>query len=79
MPETYGLPEPEPSKAEQAEPIIRNIISGHPQGAIRRTVLYLVLGITGLIATMVDGWIGLSAGAFALTAFLLLAMSDNYL
>lgn len=39
MPETYGLPEEEPTKAEEAEAIIANVVAG--QGIVRRVLLYV--------------------------------------
>lgn len=45
MGETYGQPEVEPTVAEQAEPFLRNAIAGHPQGAVRRIVLYVAAGV----------------------------------
>ena len=46
MGETYGLPEPEKSVqevvAERAEPTFRMVVAGHPQGAVRRILLYIL-------------------------------------
>lgn len=41
MPETWGMPEPEQSLEERAEPILREAITGHPQGAVRRILLWV--------------------------------------
>ena len=43
MPETYGLPEPEPERAERARAITFEVIAG--QHVVRTTVLYVLLGV----------------------------------
>ena len=43
MPETYGLPEPEPTRAEQAQRSVNEVLAG--QGVVRRVALYLLLGL----------------------------------
>lgn len=47
MPETYGLPEPEPERAERAKRVFNEAIAG--QGVVRRILLYVALG--GLLVT----------------------------
>lgn len=67
MPETYGLPEPEPSLEEQAEPFLREAISGHPQGAVRRILLYVA--VFALVVSPVP--------ALAVVPLTLLALTDQ--
>ena len=45
MPETYGLPEPEPTRGEQTTRVVNEVVAG--QGIVRRVVLY---ALTGLLA-----------------------------
>lgn len=40
MPETYGQPEPEPTKTERFSAVIAG------RGVVRRTILYTVLGFS---------------------------------
>lgn len=67
MGETYGLPEDEPTVQEKAEPIVRSLIAGHPEGAVRRIVLYVVAG--ALVLSPLPG--------LAIIPLLLLAMTDQ--
>lgn len=67
MGETYGLPEPEPTVSERAEPVLRSAIAGHPQGAVRRIVLYVVAG--ALVVSPVP--------VLAIVPLLLLALTDQ--
>jgi hypothetical protein len=39
MPETYGLPEPEPTRTERASTVVAQAVAG--QGIVRRTVLWV--------------------------------------
>jgi hypothetical protein len=41
MPETYGLPEDEPTRTEQAQLIANEVVAG--QGIVRRVVLYALV------------------------------------
>jgi hypothetical protein len=66
--------EPEPSRNER---VVRDVIAGHPEGAVRRIVLYLVLGVAALGGIALDGIVGLVFGGIALIALLLLAMTDQ--
>jgi len=43
MPETYGLPEPEPERAEQVSAAVANVVAG--QGVVRRVLLYASVGL----------------------------------
>lgn len=46
MPETYGLPEPEPTRTEQASDLIAGAVAG--QGIVRRIVLYVAVGLLAI-------------------------------
>jgi len=61
----------------EAEEFIRSVVAGHPQGAVRRIILYIVLGLCIVIGLVTDGIFGLLSGGFAIVALLLLAMSDQ--
>lgn len=37
------MPEEEPTREERIEATAREVIAGHPQGAIRRIILYVIL------------------------------------
>lgn len=77
MPETRGIPEPEQTVAERAVPVLRNVIAGHPQGAVRRIVLY-VIGAASIVASAsVGGGLGLILAVVAVIAVLLLALTDQ--
>ena len=52
---------------------LREIVAGHPQGAIRRIILYVIVAV----ALLADGTVGILAGGIGLVALLLLAMSDQ--
>lgn len=41
MPETYGLPEDEPTRAEQVQLAANEVIAG--QGVVRRVLLYVAV------------------------------------
>lgn len=69
--------EDEESAHEEAEEFIRTVVAGHPQGALRRIVLYLLLGAFMMIGVYVDGGLGILSAIFGLTALLLLAMTDQ--
>lgn len=43
MPETYGVPEPEPTRQERAEKYARLVFAGHAEATVRRIVLWVVL------------------------------------
>jgi len=71
MPETIGLPEPEPTPTER---LIALIAGRH----IARTVaLYLLMGLTTVIMLGFDGIIGIVAGGVNIVALLLLMASDT--
>ena len=65
-----------PDKAERA---MRSAIAGHPQGAIRRIVLYVTTCIAILVAVLVQAPIAVSVAALsvAFAALLLLAVTDQ--
>ena len=46
MPETYGLPEPEPTRTEQATTVVAEVVAG--QGIVRRVVLYVAVGLLAI-------------------------------
>lgn len=68
-------PEEEPTEPTAAERGARSVIAGHPQGAVRRIVLYLV-AVTGLALASTVGLetLGLFVGLIAL---MLLAATDR--
>ena len=43
MPETYGLPEPEPAMTTRVENMVSGVIAG--QGVVRRVVLYVLVAL----------------------------------
>lgn len=43
IPETYGLPEDEPTRTEEAILVVNEVIAG--QGVVRRVVLYVLVGV----------------------------------
>lgn len=43
MPETYGIPEPEPTAPERVNSAIAQAVAG--QGIVRRIVLYAIAGL----------------------------------
>jgi hypothetical protein len=74
--------EPQPTEAEvrrdKLEAAARMVIAGHPQGAVRRIILYVVLvSCIGLLYAL--GGVPAAAGALvgSLIAALLLALTDN--
>lgn len=77
MPETYGLPEPEPTREERAAALAREVISGAPNGAVRRILLYIIVATSGLIAIYLGGIGGAVLGLIAITALLLLGFTDQ--
>jgi len=42
MPETYGLPEPEPEPTERVQHALNEVVAG--QGVVRRVLLYVAVG-----------------------------------
>jgi hypothetical protein len=61
------------SPAERVEHGIRYLIAGHPDGAVRRIILY------GIVAVAVGvGSVSGIYSAIAIGALLLLALTDNY-
>lgn len=64
---------PEPTREERLEGVGRNLIAGHPRGAVRRIVLYAIVyaAIGALGGTM---WFFSVIGMVALT---LLALTDQ--
>jgi hypothetical protein len=79
MPETYGLPEEDKTPVERAEPIIRSAIAGHPQGAIRRIILYVLVASAVLLSASLDGLAAIIFAIVAVVALLLLALTDQLL
>lgn len=77
MPETYGLPEPEPTRTEQATYITKEVLAG--QSVLRTVGLYLVLGAAIVVMLAADGAIGILAGGLGIIALLLLSFSDGRL
>lgn len=65
MPETYGLPEPETSLEEQAEPLLRTAIAGHPQAGVRRILLYVA--VFALVVSPLPGLAVIPLALLALT------------
>lgn len=61
---------------EDVEAFTRIIIAGSPVGAVRRIVLYLVIGIA-LLPLATGGPAGIVVGGVGLIALLLLAMTDH--
>jgi hypothetical protein len=70
-------PEPEPSGAERVETGIRTVLAGHPRGAIRRIVLYLVVVIFSIAGIGIGGTLGLILGAISIGALTILAATDQ--
>lgn len=62
-----------PTKEEKAEGIARSVIAGHPQGAVRRIILYVIVG-----ASMVVG-IEWQAAVVGIIALMLLLATDSLL
>ena len=58
---------------------VRSAVAGHPQGAVRRIVLYAVVTIAFVVAVLAPAptAVGIAALAVALTALLLLAVTDQ--
>lgn len=67
IPETYGIPDPEPTRIEQAQLTINEAIAG--QGVVRRIVLYVLAG--GLAVSPLPG--------LAVLALILLMATDSSL
>ena len=65
--------EDEPTPAVRVESGIREVIAGHPQGAVRRIILYAVLGLD-LVVTGALPLVGLGAGVVLIV---LLAATDQ--
>ncbi len=68
MPETYGLPEPEPTRQEQAQFIVNEVVAG--QSVVRRVILYAIVGIALLVPQM---------ALFAIPALIMLCATDKSL
>jgi len=64
MPETYGLPEPEPTREEQAQRVVNEVVAG--QSVVRTVVLYVLVGICVLTP----------APVFAILPLIMLLASD---
>lgn len=80
MPETRGRPDdPGLSLEDQAEAFARTVLAGHPQGSVRRIVLYLVEVVALLTAVSFGGALGLLFAIIAVVAALLLALTDQLL
>jgi hypothetical protein len=74
MPETYGLPEPEPTRTEEVQQVFNEAIAG--QGIVRRVVLYALVAF-GLFLTATPAiWLG---GAIAFPCLVLLMATDRSL
>ncbi|MBA3583920.1 MAG: hypothetical protein H0W36_05215 [Gemmatimonadetes bacterium] len=73
MPETYGLPEPEPTRIEAVQRVVNEVVAG--QGVVRRTLLYALIGI----ALVSGGILGVLAGGMGILALLFLMASDQNL
>lgn len=65
-------PDEEPEPAVKVERAIREIVAGHPQGAVRRILLYVLL-VVGITLTAVVPPVGLLLG---LSATVLLLATD---
>lgn len=76
MPETYGLPEPEPTRREEAERIFNEVIAG--QSVVRRILFYVVAGLS-LVLLSGDGAFGVIGGGLGIIALLLLMATDRSL
>jgi len=66
---------------EQAEMFARNVIAGHPQGSVRRIILYSALAgnLMGL-AILTNGHpLGIAMGVIGAVAFVLLLATDQLL
>ena len=73
-------PEPEPTLAERAEPVVsatRVLLTGDPNGRVRRPLLYAVASFGTVVAIYLDGPVGLILGGIAIVALMLLAWTDN--
>lgn len=75
MPETRGLPEPEPTTQERVTNILTQAIAG--QGIVRRIVLYVVAGSAAILSAAFGGGIGLLFAVITVVALLLLALTDK--
>lgn len=75
MPETFGLPEPEPTHTEQVRDALTQAIAG--QGIVRRIVLYLIAGSAQVILIAGAGVAGVVFGTLGIIALLLLSMTDH--
>ena len=56
---------------------LREIVAGHPQGAIRRIILYSVVGAAMVASIGIDGVAGIIIGTIGMISLMLLAMSDQ--
>lgn len=65
------------TREEWAESLARTVIAGHPQGAVRRITLYVILAALTVLGIGIDGVVGLGLGALALVVLMLLAMTDS--
>lgn len=64
---------------DRAEGLVRSAIAGHPQGAVRRIILYVILGVA-LVAEFMLGGVPAVAGALCgagVATLILLAMTDQ--
>jgi hypothetical protein len=64
--------DPGMSREDQAEAFARNAIAGHPQGAVRRIVLWVVM-----FGSMGGGILHAEFLLIAIVAGILLAMTDD--
>lgn len=69
--------EPEdPTRTERAIEAARVLIAGHPQGAIRRIMLYAIV-IPAVLVASTGGTVGLAAAIVANACVTLLALTDQ--
>lgn len=62
---------------QHASEVARTVIAGHPQGSVRRIVLYVTTAVFAVGGYAVGGLAGLALGSVALIALLLLGFSDD--
>ena len=74
---TVPLPvKEEPTAAVRVESGLREVIAGHPQGAVRRIVLYDVLGVALIVTLAIPPITGLAV-IVAVIAWAMLATTDQ--
>lgn len=70
MPETYGLPEPEPTRTERAQYLTSEAVAG--QGVVRRVVLYTL--VAGALVLTPAFW---PCAVVGIVALILLQATDK--